>query len=105
MILHPLQFEWNVNEQGGDVSFTVCEHPAHVIHMRYYSKGRIPPIGERVKYARYLGNSDDTIKKMIKNHKLAMKNSDKNQAELDAVFSRFNIKPTKKKVLKPVKKN
>lgn len=104
MILHPLQFEWKVNEQG-DVGFTVCEHPAHIIHMRYYSKGRIPPMSERVKYARHLGKSDEIIKNMIKNHKLAEKNSDKNQAELDAVFARFNIKPTKKKVLKPVKKN
>lgn len=103
MILQPLQFEWDINEQG--VVFIVREHPAHVIHKRYYSKGRIPPIGERVKYARYLGTPEEKIKHMIKNHKLAEKNSDKNQAELDAVFSRFNIKPTKKKVLKPVKKN
>ena len=102
MILQPLQFEWRVTSEH--VEFTVREHPAHVIHVRYYSRGKIPPIGERVKYARHLGNSEKSIKKMIKNHKLAIKNSDKNQAELDALFARFNVKPTKKKVLKPVKK-
>ncbi len=102
MILHPLQFEWVVSDEC--VKFSVKEHPAYKIHSRYYARGKIPPIGERVKYAKHLGSSEETIKKMVKSYKLAIKNSEKNQAELDAIFARFNVKPTKKKILKPVKK-
>lgn len=102
MILRPLQFEWVVTNEG--VQFSVKENLAYRIHSRYYSRGKIPPIGERVKYARYLGSSEDVIKKIVKSHKLAIKNSEKNQVELDAIFARFNVKPTKKKILKPVKK-
>jgi hypothetical protein len=102
MILYPLKFEWRVSDEH--VKFSVVQNPAHIIHERYYSRGRIPPIGERVKYARYLGTPEKVIRRMVKTHKLNIKNSEKNQIELDAIFARFNVKPTKKKVLKPVKK-
>lgn len=103
MILRPLKFEWKIGENK--VKFSVCQHPSHIIHERYYSKGKIPPISERLKYYKHLGASDETLKKMIKSHKNAIKNSEKNQKVLDEIFAKFNIKPKKKKVLKPVKKN
>lgn len=105
MILIPLVFEWNVCEDEGVVGFVVRQHTAHSIHERYYSRGRIPPISERIRYQRALGASEETVKKIIKNHKSWQKNTEKNQKILDDTFARFNIKPTKKKILKPVKKN
>lgn len=102
MILNPLEYVWKCC--GEDVQFTVRQNPAHVIHERYYSKGKIPPIGERVRYFRYLGASEYSIKKMIKAHKNSIKNSEKNQEIIDNIFAKFNVKPKKKKVLKPVKK-
>ena len=103
MILNPLLFSLQV---VGDesVTFQVCENPVHRIHKKYYSKGKIPPLTERVNYARHMGISEEKIKTMIKNHMQYQKDSSKNQEALDAIFSKFNIKPTKKKILKPVKK-
>jgi methionyl-tRNA synthetase len=104
MILRPLQFEWKVCENDGAVKFCVRQHPSHIIHERYYSRGKIPPIGERVKYYKALGASEQMLKAMIKSHKNAIKNSEKNQKVIDDIFAKFNVKPTKKKILKPVKK-
>lgn len=103
MILKPLEFEWRCGDNV--VEFVVRQNPAHAIHERYYSKGKIPPISERVNYYRHLGTvSEKSLKDMVKNHKSYVKNSDKHQESLDAVFAKFNVKPKKKKVLKPVKK-
>lgn len=105
MILKPLEFEWKIDGDS-HVHFTVRQNPAHAIHEKYYSKGKIPPISERVNYYRHIGTvSEKSLKNMVKNHKSYVKNSEKNQEALDAVFSKFNVKPKKKKVLKPVKKN
>lgn len=104
MILSTLLFSMNVCEDESCVKFTVCENPAHIIHQKYYSKGKIPPLTERTKYAKFMGASEDKIKLMIKNHMQNQKDGEKNQEVIDKIFSKFNIKPTKKKVLKPVKK-
>ena len=102
MILKSLQFNWKVTNDR--VYFSVCQHPSHIIHEKYYSKGKIPPITERVKYNKHLGASDSELKKLIKAHKNTIKSSEKNQQVIDDIFSKFNVKPKKKKVLKPVKK-
>lgn len=103
-ILYPLVFTWKVSSEDDDVKFSVTENKAYTIHDAYYSRGKIPPLTERIKYARYLGASESKIKSLIKNHMQAKKDSEKNQKIVDDLFARFNIKPTKKKVLKPVKK-
>lgn len=102
MILPSLIFTFEVLEDS--VQFQVCEHPAHKIHQKYYSQGKIPPLTERIKYSRHLGVSEDKINLMIKNHMQYQKDSAKHQETIDTIFSKFNIKPTKKKVLKAVKK-
>lgn len=104
MILKPLSFTFEVDNDSQCVKFQVCENPAHRIHQKYYSKGRIPPLTERMNYARHMGISEEKIKTMFKNHMQYQKDSEKNQETLDKIFSKFNIKPTKKKILKPVKK-
>lgn len=104
MILYPLDFTWTI--EGDRVSFSVSENRAFTIHAKYYSKGKIPPINERVEYLKKLDlYPRSVIKNVVKNHIQWQKNSDKNQEALDRVFLKFNVKPTKKKVLKSVKKN
>lgn len=102
MIIHPLIFTWSVSEE--EVSFSVRQNPAHEVYARYYSRGKIPPISERVKLCRSVGIPESSIKNMVKKYNHEKKNSEKRQIELDAIFSKFNVKPTKKKILKPVKK-
>lgn len=104
MILKPLSFTFEVDDDHQCVKFQVRENQAHRIHQKYYSKGRIPPLTERMNYARHIGVSEEKIKTMFKNHMQYQKDSAKNQENLDKIFSKFNIKPTKKKILKPVKK-
>ncbi len=102
MILYPLQFEWKIDE---NVQFNVRQNPEHILWELYYSRGKIPPLNERVKYLRLAGRDEKFIDTIIKNHLEAKKNSDKNQKIIDDIFMKFNVKPTKKKVFKPVKKN
>lgn len=103
MILKALQFHWSIIDDE-KVVFSVNENVAHSIHQKYYSNGKIPPLTERIKYAKCLGASEEKIKIMIKNHMQNKKDAEKNQEIIDKIFSKFNIKPAKKKILKPVKK-
>jgi hypothetical protein len=103
MIIYPLVFSWKID--GGRVHFSVSENKAHTIHQKYYSFGKIPPINERVEYMKNLGlYSGSDIKNVVRNHIQWGKNAVKNQEALDKIFLKFNVKPTKKKVLKSVKK-
>lgn len=102
MIATPFLFEWTVGENG--VKFTVNQNPMHVLLEKYYSKGKIPPINERIDLLRKAGYPEKTLNKIVKGHMQAKKDSEKNQKVLDDIFMKFNIKPTKKKILKPVKK-
>lgn len=103
MILRPLVFTWDI--QSDRVNFSVSEHKAWALHQKYYSAGKIPPIHDRIEYLKNLGVfTGAQIKQAIKNHIRWKKNSEKNQVELDNLFLRFNVKPIKKKPLKPVKK-
>lgn len=102
MIAQSLNFQWNVI--GDVVSFKVFQNPLHILCEKYYSKGKIPPLNERVSLLRKAGYSENTIDKIIKGHFQAKKDSEKNQKMLDDIFMKYKIKPAKKKVLKPVKK-
>lgn len=103
MILKPLVFSWVVSDD--EVKFKVTENKAYTIHQKYYSRGKIPPIQERVTYLKNLGlYSGPQIKQVVKNHIQWQKNSERNQILLDNVFLKFNVKPIKKKALKSVKK-
>lgn len=103
MILKSLVFSWDVSDTG--VKFSVSENKAWTIHQKYYSRGKVPPIQERVEYLKKLGlYSGSQIKQVVKNHIQWQKNSERNQELLDNVFLKFNIKPIKKKTLKSVKK-
>jgi len=103
MIIYPLIFLWKVEDE--QVKFNVSENKAYTIHQKYYSRGKIPPINERVEYMKNIGLYSGTdIKNMVRNHIQWGKNSEKNQQALDNIFLKFNVKPTKKKVLKSVKK-
>lgn len=105
MILKPLVFTWEVLGEECGVKFSVSENKAYTIHMKYYSRGKIPPIQERVNYMKFLGlYTGSQIKKMVKNHIQWQKNSERNQVALDNIFLKFNVKPIKKKALKSVKK-
>jgi hypothetical protein len=105
MILRPLIFKWDVREDENHVHFSVSEQKAYAIHMKYYSRGKIPPIHERVEYLKNLGlYTGAQIKKVVKDHIQWQKNSEKNQAVIDNIFLKFNVKPIKKKALKSVKK-
>lgn len=101
-ILYPLVFRWKVSTE--EVNFSVAENKAFTIHSAYYSRGKIPPLNMRIEYQKWLGRSEKEIKRMVKSHLQAKKDSEKNQKIIDDLFARFNVKPTKKKVLKPVKK-
>lgn len=103
MILEQFKYTWDTSTFP--IKFTVCQNPAHIIHEKYYLVGKIPPISERANYLRLLGTPEHKIKSMIKNHIQNQKNSEKNQKIIDDIFAKFNVKPTKKKVLKSVKKN
>lgn len=103
MIVYPILFSWNVSEDDG-VCFTCRENPEFTLCEKYYSRGKIPPLSERVKYLRLAGKSEKFIKKIIKFQLNERKNSEKNQKIIDDIFMKFNIKPLKKKVLKSVKK-
>lgn len=102
MIATPFLFEWTVGENG--VKFKVNQNPLHILCEKYYSKGKIPPLNERITLLRKAGYSEIALDKIIKNHMQAKKDSEKNQKILDDIFIKYKIKPTKKKVLKPVKK-
>ncbi len=102
MIAERLKFSWNISEER--VSFSVCEDPLHVMWFRYWSRGKFPPLCEKIKYYRLAGKDERFIKSLIKFHNREKKRSEKNQQALDSIFSKYNIKPTKKKELKPVKK-
>ena len=102
MILYPLQFVWIFNEDS--IEFNVRQNPEHVLWERYYSIGKIPPLNERVKYLRLAGKSERVINKLVKFYTTEKKNSEKNQKIIDDIFLKFNVKPAKKKVFKPVKK-
>lgn len=101
MIVNPLKFEWKV---GNSVTFSVYQDPMHVLCEKYYSRGKIPPLNERVEMLLKAGYSEKNVNKLIKNHLQWKKDSEKNQKKLDDIFMKFNIKPTKKKVFKAVKK-
>jgi hypothetical protein len=65
MILKPLVFAWKVYDTH--VNFSVTENKAYTIHMKYYSRGKIPPIQERVKYMKNLGlYTGSQIKQVVK---------------------------------------
>lgn len=102
MIIHPLRFYWCTKDNK--VTFNVEQNPEHILHEKYYSRGKIPPLSERVKYLRLAGKPESFIKRIIKFYMLEKKNSDKYQKQLDNIFLKFNIKPVKKRVLKSVKK-
>ncbi len=105
MIVDRLDFAWEISEDAGEVAFSVNQNPMHVLCEKWYSRGLIPPINERVKYLEMSGMySKKQLKSLVKNHIQAKKYSEKEQIALDKVFEKFNIKPKKKKVLKPVKK-
>ncbi len=95
---------WEISEDAGEVAFRVAQNPMHVLCEKWYSRGLIPPIAERIKYLRLAGRPEKELKRIIKGHMHAKKHSEKEQVALDKVFEKFNIKPKKKKVLKPVKK-
>lgn len=103
MIAERLKFEWAVVNDGV-VTFKVSEDPMHVLWFKYWSRGKFPPLSEKIKYYRLAGKPESFIKSIIKFHKREKKNSEKNQKALDNIFSKYNIKPAKKKELKPVKK-
>lgn len=102
MIAERLRFTWNITESS--VNFTVEQNPMNILCEKYYSRGKIPPLNERVVLLRRAGYPENRIKKLIKSHIQAKKDSEKNQKIVDDIFMRFNIKPTKKKVFKAVKK-
>jgi hypothetical protein len=102
MIAERLRFTWNITESG--VNFKVEQNPINILCEKYYSWGKIPPLNERVDLLRRAGYPEEQIKKLIKSHIQAKKDSDKNQKIIDDIFMKFNIKPTKKKVFKAVKK-
>ena len=102
MIAKGLTFEWSID--GDYISFNVYQNPLHILCEKYYSKGKIPPLNERVSLLRKAGYPEKTLDKIIKSHFQAKKDSVKNQKILDDIFMKYKIKPTKKKVLKPVKK-
>lgn len=102
MIVTPLKFTWSFSNDS--VTFNVKQNPMHILCEKYYSKGKIPPINERIDLLRKAGYPEKTLSKIVKGHMQAKKDSEKNQKALDDIFMKFNIKPTKKKVLKPVKK-
>ena len=103
MILDRLKFEWGTAED--DVRFKVYQNPEHILYEKWYSRGKIPPLNERVKYMRLAGKPEYVISALIKSHLQAKKDSEKNQKIIDDIFAKFNLKPTKKKVLKSVKKH
>jgi hypothetical protein len=103
MIAERLKFEWEVLENT--VKFRVYQNPEHILCEKWYSRGKIPPLNERVKYLRLAGKPEPFISALIKSHLQAKKDSEKNQKVVDDIFARFNLKPTKKKVLKSVKKH
>ena len=103
VIAERLKFEWSTKDEEC-VNFRVYQNPEHILYEKWYSYGKLPPLNERVKYLRLAGKPESLIKTIIKNHLQAKKDSDKNQKIIDDIFSKFNLKPTKKKVLKPVKK-
>jgi hypothetical protein len=102
MIVKPLKFEWIVSDE---VQFKVWQDPMHILCEKYYSQGKIPPLNERVTLLRKAGYPEEKLKKLIKNHLQWKKDAEKNQIVLDNTFMKFNIKPTKKKVFKAVKKS
>lgn len=101
-MVSPFIIEWNISEDV--VKFNVKQNPLHILCEKYYSKGKIPPINERIDLLRKAGYSEKILNKIVKGYMQAKKDSEKNQKALDDIFMKFNIKPTKKKVLKPVKK-
>jgi hypothetical protein len=103
MIAERLNFEWKVLENT--VHFKVYQNPIHILCEKWYSRGKIPPLNERVKYLRLAGKPESVISSLIKWHLQNKKDSEKNQKIVDDIFARFNLKPTKKKVLKSVKKH
>lgn len=103
MIVKALNFEWSID--GDQVKFKVYQNYEHILCEKYYSKGRVPPLNERVRLLRLAGKSEEFLDRIIKNHLQAKKDSEKNQKNIDDIFAKYKIKPTKKKVLKPVKKN
>jgi hypothetical protein len=103
MIAERLKFEWDVLENT--VKFKVYQNPEHILCEKWYSRGKIPPLNERVKYMRLAGKPESIISSLIKWHLQEKKDSEKNQKIIDDIFAKFNLKPTKKKVLKSVKKH
>jgi hypothetical protein len=103
MIAERLRFKWNVNESG--VEFLVEQNPMHILCEKYYSQGKLPPLNERVDLLRRAGTPETTLKRIIKTHLQWKKDSEKHQKVIDDIFLKFNVKPTKKKVFKAVKKN
>ncbi len=104
MIAERLKFEWKVLGDE-EVQFRVYQNPEHILCEKWYSRGKIPPLNERVKYLRLAGKPESVISALIKSHLQAKKDSEKNQKIIDDIFAKFNLKPTKKKVLKSVKKH
>lgn len=100
MIVKALDFEWVVTESG--VQFKVWQNYEHILIEKYYSRGIIPPLNEKITLLRKAGKSEEVLDSIIKSHLQAKKDSAKDQEKLDAIFMKFNIKPAKKKVLKPV---
>jgi DNA polymerase III delta prime subunit len=87
------------------VSFVVRQHPWHILHEKYYSKAKKPPIQDVVEYMRAMNFSETDIEKRIKYHLSWKKNLENEQEKLDALFAKYKIKSTvKKKNFKPVKK-
>ena len=104
MIAERLNFEWEITIDE-TIKFRVYQNPIHILCEKWYSQGKIPPLNERVKYLRLAGRPESVISSLIKNHLQAKKDSEKNQKIIDDIFAKFNLKPTKKRVLKSVKKH
>jgi hypothetical protein len=98
MILKGLECLWSFDDNV--VSFVARQHPLHVLYEKYYTKCKVPPIDERVECMKKLGKSEKEINDSIKYYIQRKKNSNVEQTKLDAVFAKYKIKPTKKKVLK-----
>jgi|GEM_PF-4855766 len=101
--MNSLEYIWSFSSSS--VSFVVRQHPWHILHEKYYSKCKKPPIQDVVEYMRAMNCSETDIEKRIKYHLSWKKNSEIEQEKFDSLFAKYKIKSTvKKKIFKPVKK-
>lgn len=86
--------------KNNKVKVKICSELA-TLHEKYYSKGKMPKIEERLKALKAVGYPDEVLLKVLNNHEKRLKERPENEKFINAIFGEY----TDKRPTAPKKKN